>query len=105
MQVLARGLREAITWLLKRTLSVDLNSPPTAWYEDVGESLASDYFANYFIFRGEDGRTVFKSLLALQQPSGDGPLRIRLEANGAYFFDFDTQVLDEMYANHVRKPT
>jgi len=60
----------------------------------------TDYFANYFIFRGEDGRTVFKSLVAVRQPSGDGPLRIQQVASGAYFFDFDTQVLDQMYANH-----
>jgi hypothetical protein len=57
---------------------------------------AADYFANYFIFR-ENGRVPFKILLGLQRPTADGPMHIRRETNGAYFFDFDTGVLDRIF--------
>jgi hypothetical protein len=62
-------------------------------------TLDSDYYANYFLFR-ENGKTVFKILLTVQNITAEGPLRIKTHG-GAYLLDYDTDELDRMYQEYT----
>ena len=61
--------------------------------------LNADYYANYFLFR-EEGKTIFKLLLTVQNITKDGPLRIH-RRDGAYLLDYDTDELDRIYREHT----
>jgi hypothetical protein len=62
-------------------------------------TLNSDYYANYFIFR-ENGKTPCKILLTVQRITAEGPLTIRRQG-GAYFLNYDTDELDQIYRKHT----
>jgi hypothetical protein len=72
-----------------------------AWHLTL--SPKHDFFANYFRF-WENDRVIFKTLLTLQRPTQeDSGLKITRDSRGAYFFDFDTSVLDRIYREHFAR--
>jgi len=69
-----------------------------AW--DLTLSPKRDFFANYFRF-WENDRVIFKTLLTLQRPSeSNSDLKITRHSGGAYFFDFNTSVLNRIYLEY-----
>jgi hypothetical protein len=61
-------------------------------------SLEEAWLSNYFLFR-ENGETVFRTLLTVQQTMQSGPLKIE-RRSGAYFCSFPSEVLDRIHAEY-----